>query len=201
MELPLTDGLLPDYPCDQRMVLLFVASVVLLSCLCALAFWLTMLIPLPETTLGGSVPGGRYSARLAENQGLDSSVKGARSAPIGLFALAILIASVVVSFSHSKIHVVATDTSIIGTSCHMASTYRDVFNRATAEITYRYRYGKHHNRSDWLEVSQEGNKPLRIWLRHNPYLNNLSQVAPAATHAYLDQIQADGESMPAGFSR
>lgn len=189
MELPLAQGLLPDYPCGERTVVLFVASVVGLSCFCALFFWLSRM--LPPTTWESSGHLGRVAYLDDPPQNQNSSwhpdPKTAGSAPVGLFALAILIASLVPPFSHSLLSIVATDTSIIGTSCYMASTERDVFDRAEAHIMYRYDYGRNHGRIDWLEVRQGSNRPLIVSLDRNRYLNNWAQIAPDAIREYRAQ--------------
>lgn len=197
MELPLAVGLLPDYPCDERMLLLFAATVVFLTCFCALLFWLSTVIPLPNVNLNGRFPIGGYFVKSPESQ--NPGLKKDKSAPLGFFALVILIASMVAPFSHAQIRVIATDTSIIGTSCYLASSYRDVFDRATAHITYEYGYRKYHRRDDWLEIRQNGNKPLIIPLLHSPYLRNLAKVAPEAIRAYFSQMRTDGQTVPAGF--
>ncbi len=177
--LVLAKGSWAAYPCDDRMLRIYLLSLILFGFIFAVVFFL---VYRPSRARGQPTP---------EFGSLDRTAKIALTT-VGMLMLISL--ALVPALARSRTLLSATETSIVETGCQFRTAYEERYDREKLQIIYRFARGK--SNFDELYFIQKGKRRIRLRINKSSHLKNLALIAPEAMKAYVDRLKSEGKQIP-----
>lgn len=184
--LTLAEGWWAAYPCGDRMLRIYITTVVVAFILCG---FLTGIV-----YIGARLKSISWST--ADAQVTEPDFDRASKLALSVTGLAFfLLLSFIPALARSRTSLVATETSIVDTGCQFRTTYTETYDRQKLKIIYRFKRGK--NDIDELYFIQKGKRRIRLNLHSSDSnIENFVSVAPEAMKAYAEQLRLEGKRLP-----
>lgn len=176
-----------DYPCDDRMLRIYVFTIIFAILIFGFLYGVFRLVDAIH------LPKGNPEVGIFSNQ--------RKSLIVVVLAgiLFLLVLASVPAFSRSMTSLVATESLFIETGCRLRTPYTDTWDRSKTNISYRYSRGKRN--FDELYFVQKGKRRIRLWINTSESLSNLIAIAPDAMRDYASQLRSEGKRLPAELER
>jgi len=180
----LSVGYWAEYPCDDRMLRVFLLSLVVLVVGTVIAVLL----------------GNLKVAIQFPNVPHDPVDRQVNAVLLAFMAVVLVLFALVVTLTRTETSLIVTRTSIIETGCQLRKPYTEVYDRSRLTIEYQFRRGSKSS-FDRLYVKQKGMRRIKIYLNSGSDWKNLVAIAPAAMREYANQLRAEDRPLPVELKR